>query len=253
MGIRSAASLHKVRKTILIFTVHKAASVFLHQVLKDLTRFAGLPYFSPNNDENITENLFSFPTTRQNNDPEYAKKFIGKQGCIGPVRRPVILDDLDSYDIILHLRDPRDGLTSMFFSYAYSHAGVKDSERLKWIAQGVDRFVLDHSADYFERYHIYCKRYVGKENVLLLTYEEMVYNFPLWIKKFSGPFSLPNKPTVVKLLQNKYKNEFTTNGENTMNHKRKIIPGDHKDKLKPATISFLNDTYKEILIPLGYL
>ena len=37
-----------------------------------------------------------------------------------------------------------------------------------------------------------------------------------------------------------------------MRHKRKITPGDHKEKLTPETISILNEKFKGVLNKLNY-
>ena len=36
---------------------------------------------------------------------------------------------------------------------------------------------------------------------------------------------------------------FDVSKENVYNHKRKVTPGDHREKLKPATIAELNEIF----------
>lgn len=233
---------------IIVFTVHKAASMFLHRVLCDLAGAAGVPYYSPNNDPHSG---FCFPVTRINNDMAYTEKFYDKSGCIGPIRRPVLLSDFSEHDIILHLRNPLDGLTSMFFSYAYSHVGVEDHVKQRWVAMGIDQFVFDQADDYFERYRLYCKNFIGRPNVTLITYEEMISDFKSWLEKLAAPFPLINRKSVVATLAATYRNEFTVQSENPGNHKRKVTPGDHKNKLAPETIKHMASKYRDVFAVLG--
>src|SRR5207248_11620652 len=62
---------------------------------------------------------------------------------------------LSNANIILHLRDPRDVLTSMFFSYCFMHPGeiAPNTGYRKEVAEaGIDKFVLDMSDENFSRY-----------------------------------------------------------------------------------------------------
>ena len=69
----------------------------------------------------------------------------GRSGCFGPIRALVGVPDLGSRKVLLHLRDPRDVLVSMFYSYCYTHPGdvAGNTGYRKEVAdQGIDRFVL---------------------------------------------------------------------------------------------------------------
>jgi hypothetical protein len=235
-------------KSIIVFTVHKAASMFLHNILMQITRSAGMNYYSPNR----PASPYHFPVTKKNNDEEYAKRFSGIEGCIGPIRRPVCLPNQIDYQIVLHLRDPRDALTSMFFSYSYSHTGIDDRERERWISEGIDKFVLDKSDDFLDRYRIYCEDFVGRPNVTLVTYEEMIFSFETWLKKFIAPFPIQDVDDLTRKMIVQYKDEFRTTSEVVTSHKRKITPGDHKEKLRQETIAILNQRFGEVLGKLGY-
>lgn len=102
---------------VLIYTVHKAASMFLHRLTLHTARALGAAYYSINDDQ-----------YHDHIKTASWKNFIENesgQGCFGPIRggeaAPNIPDDLQYRSVLLHLRDPRDVLTSMFFSHVYSH------------------------------------------------------------------------------------------------------------------------------------
>ena len=45
----------------------------------------------------------------------------------------------------------------------------------------------------------------------------------------------------------------SSTSENLMKHKRQVIPGDHRRKLKPETIATLNSDLADILDRYGYV
>ena len=103
-------------KGLLIYTVHKAASMFLHRLTNDLSKHIGFDYYSINKTEYFDQ-IKSISW----------KKFIEskpKNSCFGPIRagaaEPSIPEELESYSIVLHLRDPRDVLVSLFFVFCCS-------------------------------------------------------------------------------------------------------------------------------------
>ena len=222
----------------------------LHNILMQVTAVTGMNYYSPN----LPETPFFFPPPKHNWDPASAKHLAKLSGCIGPIRRPIDIANPDQSRIILHLRDPRDVLTSLFFSHCYSHFGfeTRAQEREEWIKAGIDKFVLDKSHDYAERYDAYCNTLFGRPNVTFVTYEEMVQSFETWLIKFLAPFRLPQNEQITGNILLQYKNEFRVPSEDITQHKRKITPGDYLEKLRPETIHTLNQKFSRSLEKLGY-
>ena len=50
----------------------------------------------------------------------------------------------------------------------------------------------------------------------------------------------------------RYRHEFKIRSE-FMQHKRRIKPGDHREKLQPATIDQLNQRFENVFLRFGYL
>lgn len=222
----------------------------LHNLMMQVTRVAGMNYYSPN----LPETQFFFPPPKHNYDLGSTTQLAKLSGCIGPIRRPIEIPNPSQYRIILHLRDPRDVLTSLFFSHCYSHFGWenREQERAEWIQAGIDKFVLDKSYDYAARYDAYCNDFFGKPNVTFLTYEEMVRSFETWLAKFLVPFPRPQSDQITKNIVSQYKDAFRVSSEDITQHKRKVTPGDHREKLQPATIHALNQIFSHSLEKLGY-
>ena len=258
-------------KDILIYTVHKAASTFLHKLTHQITRELGIKYYSTNNKHRDIINKISWKNVIEDN---------AKRGCFGPIRaiqdikgRPFIPAKLESYSIILHLRDPRDVLTSKFFYKKYSYPkkqgrlNLTDKKSRQLENGGIDKFVLKNISDVKLKYQYLCSNLFGKKNVVFLKYEDMVSNYGKWLEQFLSVFksAIPwskrifssfNSQNVIseihKQLYQKYKNDFNVESEDIYQHKRQINPGDHKRKLFPETIKELNHQFSDILDLLQY-
>ena len=79
----------------------------------------------------------------------------------------------------------------------------------------------------------------------------MVLDFPSWESQLYTYLDVdPPEPirTQVADLAN-----FDVPSEDVTQHKRQVVPGDHKRKLKPATIEEMNTILAEHLTQYGYL
>jgi hypothetical protein len=259
-------SRHPVRNVI-AYTTHKAGSMVLHRVLKDICELNRVRYYSPNE----SKTLLPFDRIFAGHD------FIAKKrGCFGPIRFFVPTTAIADARVILHLRDPRDVLTSMFYSYCYMHAGEieRHTGYRKAVAEaGIDRFVLDmvgapfyeyrgdygigsrykqHVGTVLDRYERYLTELFGQPNTIVVSYEEMVLAFPSWLKRIIGAFDLPNPEETSAVVAARHANSVAAGEEDVWSHKRKVTPGDHREKLQPATIRQLDQIFATVLKRLGY-
>lgn len=244
---------------ILIYTVHKAGSMFLHRITAEAAEAFGLDYYSINKECHYD--------LIQSNSWNSLTEDDSKTGCFGPIRAgealPNIPQCLDSYKIILHLRDPRDILTSLFFSCAYSHPrqegcfDVSDEQRKLWHEEGIDPFVIAKAKNWKARYEQLCQALLGHENTVLIKYEDMVTDYQKWLEAYlsvfhNGAASQPSLGSIHDDLYHKHKDEFHVSSEDIFRHKRQVTPGDHQHKLAPETIECLNHTFSDILRLLHY-
>ncbi len=272
-------------KSVLIFTVHKAGSMFVHRLTDYLTHQLHMPYYSPNNG-----NFPDMPVLV--GDSSY---FNGKSGCFGPLRQYCPVEHIENYEVILHLRDPRDMLVSRFFmvthknpgpkrwlrnamrAYPYRsvwatspkelfHIGVLQMKRLSHLGRykrmrqraasladgGIDSYVMSEAEEYYSRYAAYCEKLVGKKNVALLRYEDMVTDFDRWYSEFTKPFGPGAETAIGGSMMETLRSQFQMKGEDRASHKRRVTPGDHRDKLRPETIQVLNEKFSDVLKALNY-
>jgi hypothetical protein len=269
----------KLDKNIIVFTTHKAGSMVLDRVLREFCEKNNVAHYSP-----TTETL---PFHRIFNGEDF---IATRNGCFGPLRFFVQSSALESAKIILHLRDPRDVLTSMFFSYCFMHPGeiAPNTGYRKEVAEaGIDKFVLDmsdknfacYSGDYgtgcrygryigsvHDRYVRYLREVVGRPNASILSYEGMVLDFPGWLRKLLAGFALDDAEETYRFMLSRieiqndvtrrvvrsYTESILPTNEDVFSHKRKATPGDYKEKLRPETILKLNERFREVLDVLGY-
>lgn len=256
-----------VSRGIVVFTLHKCGSMFIHRQCELLCKLSGLSYHSPNLPGNGLQ-ARQLLTDRS--------VWLTRHGCIAPVRFFVDVPDIADYDVILHLRDPRDVLVSMFYSYCFIHPGEIAPDtgyRREAALEGIDRFVLakvteestryrgdygtgGHLEDLIgnlrRRYDDYMEHLVGRPNVLLLKYEEMVTDYRSWLQRFVAPFPVKEKGRVVDDLVAQSESFFPKRSQDVMNHARHITPGDYKVKLQPSTIERLDAIFSPVLVQLGY-
>src|SRR6476469_4344159 len=277
----------QLHKNVIVFTTHKAASMLLHRLLADICQKNNITYYSPN--QSADKQL---PFDRIFNGEDF---IAARTGCFGPVRFFVPSAALSHANIIVHLRDPRDVLTSMFFSYCLMHPGEIEPNtgyRKEVAEAGIDKFVLDMSdenfsryeGDYgigskygryvgnvYDRYTTYLREIVGKPNAVLISYEEMVLDFASWLRKFLAAFELADPDETYEFALRRHADAVKPRVDETRteptvfpaafpnllvediwSHKRRVIPGDHKEKLRPETISKLNLRFRQVLDALGY-
>lgn len=256
-------------KDVLIYTVHKAASMFLHKIAGDIAKEYKIDYFSINQPDN-------FDAIKSTSWMEYASK-NGRHGIFGPIRageaEPNIPTEFRDYRAILHLRDPRDVLVSLFYSNVYSHPNAggftADAQKRKsWEDIGVDAFVLSRSAQFREYYNSLIQGVLNEPGVIFVKYETMVNDYERWLTQFMSAFEefpVPigglaskvglrkTREKIFNKLLSRYKDDFTIADENIKKHKRQIVPGDHARKLRPETIEKLNVELSDVLKTLNYI
>jgi hypothetical protein len=242
---------NKNEKNILFFTVHKAASMFIYKICHDLSKACGLKYYS------VNHNKFSkYYFDTEETDLEDIAQWKNKTGCFAPLRYYFNVPQDMNAQVILHLRDPRDVLVSLFFSEAYSHnvlKGVFDlnqSERNEIKNKGIDLYVLEYAETFNKKYTEYLTL-LKKTDAIFVRYEDLVLNFPYWLQEVAEGFGIENKE-LLEHLSDKYKGEFQVKNENIHAHKRKIVPGDYREKLTTETIEKLNTMFSVNLKKYGY-
>ncbi len=231
------------------FTTHKCASVFILQNLARLAEDKGMEHihleaYFGRTDHTQYENFL---------DSEFASKVFKPTGFyFGPFRERYGINPPDDNPILLILRDPRDVLTSYYYSVSMSH-GVLHPDIIQMREEArqtrIDDYVIRKADMFFERYLDYANHLLSRPNTLFLRYEDMVVNFEEWLYQIAEHLHLQTNQRTIDQLVGKANFDVS---EDVKSHKRQVMPGDHRRKLRTETIAHLNEKFTPIFSRMGY-
>jgi hypothetical protein len=171
------------------------------------------------------------------------------------------IPQLERYRILMVLRDPRDVLTSEYFSMAHSHrlppvAGDKHRQfaalRRRARALPIDEYVVSESPRVVATYRRYIDGLLKPGySTALLTYEEMILDFPEWLLRLQAFCGFSMSSQLQERLVSAARHSASRK-ERIDSHARQVLPGDHRRKLKRQTIDELNGRFEDVLTRLGY-
>jgi hypothetical protein len=235
--------------SVFIVGLLKSGSTLLNRIMRPLTAAAGLTYRSPAGE--MFERGLNFNDASVDFDPSgYA--YGGFRDLPWP------LPPFAAERTVLLVRDPRDALTSLYFSLAYSHAppGAKDSAGLlRAFEAGRDR-VRGMSIDDFVLWEAPAHaRSIGRtlENAprrRLYRYEDVIFDKRAWAEDMVGYLGLsPPSRLIANVVA---RNDIVPSHEAPLEHIRQVRPGDHRGKLRPETIAALDMSFSDVMRTMGY-
>lgn len=238
-------------RSILLFTTEKCASTYTTKIIEKLATTNSIftadieAYFSVKSID--VKHYFSVKENR-----ERVFQLTGRY--LGPLRNYYPIENLENYLKVLVLRDPRDVLTSFYFSKLHSHIIISEDfykERQKYKDYDIDRFVIEYLPIVKATYQTYCDKLLGTSNLIILPYELLVSDFDTWLDDLIAFLDLDKiDNTLIQELKANEKN--TVADGNKTSHIRNKAPGDFKRKLKPATQEYLTRELESILKTLNY-
>lgn len=233
------------RPSTLHFTLHKCASVYLRTKLHALAEAIGLAPLDM--DGHFFDSAEPQPFAVRPHGYFYGP-FRSLDDAFGMRRE---WPDLTGYKILVVLRDPRDVLTSLYFSTAFSHATPQGHGRdsflaLRDAAQHVDinEYVRREADVFLPRYRAYF-RLAARYDVHLTTYEQLVTTPDAWLDALLGYLGVDLSARQRRRLISA--RDFAVKRENPSAHVRQVQPGDHARKLRPETIAWLDAKFAEVL------
>jgi hypothetical protein len=154
----------------------------------------------------------------------------------------------------LLVRDPRDAITSLYFSLKYSHSTtgalaapiLRSRDRLQ--DMDIDGFALALAPLFAAKFQAY--RPLERTNLLLHRYEDIIFDKEKFLAAISAHFGIDASPAVLAGVAQSVDERPATEDINA--HVRQVTPGDHKRKLKPATIEALNQILSDVLLKYDY-
>jgi hypothetical protein len=236
--------------SVILFTLHKVASTFTHELLGYInTEILGLRRMDW--DKYIHN---KFPTNTTEWMSRQVDVLFDHTGyAYGPFRAALPIPQLEQYRILMILRDPRDILTSAYFSEAFSHAPPLRPERLKEFeerrqmvqAMTIDEFVIkkaDELVGFFEDYRTMAERC----GVRPLDYAQMMSNWDGFMDGVENSLNVTISQHHRDVLKTKGRIGEDL-GDDESQHLRRGTPGDHAEKLLPETVSHLTSVFGDHL------
>ena len=235
--------------SILFATIHRAASVYVWEVLKKVAQtrkikplnFDGHFFHEGHLDHKLDTRLFE---RRGFLYGPFRKGF----GHISDVQGENSLN-FDDYKIIVQLRDPRDALTSSYYSFLHSHCVLpKDRQRIESVRKRMGNLDIDQhvhdQAGFLEKRLTEYMSFFSHSNCLVLHYEDFVEQPKVWSHQIMNFLDIKGDPKIERIFRKMVcETRKPPAVENIHHHKRKVTPGDYATKLKPCTISSLNQRF----------
>lgn len=232
----------------IFYTLHKAGSVYFWGCIRRLAMSAGMPGI------NIAGHYFKLGYD-QSEFPQEVKDVFKPVGyCYGPFRTlnlPFEIPDYDRYRKLFIVRDPRDILTSHYFSNKFSHPPMppkpgetEPSVKRNRTDTDIDGYVVHLAPRFVSRFEDY-QRFVTEHNVPIFRYEDIIDNFETWLHEVAKVMGISPRRQAIKFLLDNHVADVEQ--EEVKLHRRQIRPGDHLRKLKPETIDTLNEMFREPL------
>ncbi len=237
--------------SILLWTTQKCASTYTTTILAQLAQA----------NQMATADVEAYFSVKSINPKQYfadenkRKAVFNPKGYyLGPLREYYPIEALSQYKSILVLRDPRDVLTSFYYSKKFSHIVISKefyADRKRYEDHTIDEFVLDYIPVVKAVYQGYIDHLLHQPSVCNLPYELLVTDFDRWLDQLMVFLALDTVPEDLIRSLKAAEHAVKPSGEET-SHIRSKAPGDYLKKLKPETIDKVNLEFEAILAALNY-
>lgn len=239
------------------FSMPKAGSTLLDNMLSGICHKLSIPVINP---YSVAWASGINPTAI---DPSLAK-------CLRPVGYaylgfrqvfPKNLNaDLSTPKKILLVRDPRDMLTSLYFSLRDSHSIPKNASTMKTnmvnqrklvSQQNINDFAIERAPHYLKFFKDYRKRLLSLPHTRIYRYEDIIFDKESWLLAMLDFFgvldSYPEKTVLQEAKKVAAKHDLRPREENPNKHVRQVTPGNYKKHLSSDTIKSLNTSLAPFL------
>lgn len=230
----------KCQKSIVFISFHKCATGFFSKkVFKELNECRQIDYLQEMYDNNNSY----YPLLKNKG---YIYGVIRLQNVDHP-RYEFVNDLLRQKEFlqlrhIFWIRDPRDILVSMYYSFGLTHGYSNIStvqeyqkNRRKLMSQSLDEYVISEAPNVYKKFSQMSQLVENSNDCILLRYEDMVNNFDGFYKQLNSFVAINDD------FYNDFKNETKPREVEDINsHKRSGKVGGFRKVLLPETIVKIN-------------
>ena len=236
-----------------LLTMHKAASSYVGSVLQAV--FVSRGYRT----EDLASEAFEAGVDEVGYILQNTARFARSRTYFGPFRTESAtpVSTIKSLQPIVHIRDPRDCIVSLYYSLAFSHVEpgpgpVRDkflADREAFREMGVDEFCFEGLRRGYDALGIMRRVVEARPDSTVSRYEDMVSDFARWLQDLLRTVDIQISETTLNSLQKEAVFEVS---ENPMQHKRQVTPGDYRRKLRADTQKALTGAFESDLRFFGY-
>jgi Sulfotransferase domain len=242
-----------------VLGIRKCGSTLLNLLCRRLAALNNRRYLSVETffEENVIERIYL-------NDPALGAMLHDGNVYGGFRMMPAALTDHPIFREgrkILLVRDPRDALVSEYFSMAYSHpvptptdSGSPVTDMMQMLRQRaleveIDTLVVERAPQMRKAFldYVAVARLAG---TVLLRYEEYIFRKPEMVRLIAKQFGWTVDSSQIEQIMVEADQRPAT--EDPTAFVRRVTPGDHRIKLRPATITSLNQILKPAMEAFGY-
>jgi hypothetical protein len=249
------------RGACFVLGIRKCGSSLLNSMLNDLGRLNGFPFVD------VGGGFFSanIPEQDWRLDPAVLEALVPGTVYGGFRAMPLIFAQSALYRQsrkILLVRDPRDALVSEYFSIAYSH-GLPDVEageggaraeflalRHQALASSIERVVIERASILGETFLEYADA-AADPLARIYHYEDVILDKRPWLRSMAEHFGWQaGSPGFIEGMMG-WADKVPAE-ENSTEFIRRVVPGDHRNKLGASVISELNEILRPAMELFGY-
>lgn len=236
--------------------VRKSGSSILNTMVNSLAKRQGIPFVD------IPGQLFKAGHKAEvwQKDPSMSTLIRGGNLYGGFRNAPVGIADHPAFvkaAKVLMVRDPRDALVSEYFSNAYSHSlpsggeGRANMEHIREVAlsSSLETYVLSR-AELLGRTMMEFAPLVHDERTRLFRYEDVILQKKQLLTDVSRHFGWSVDDKHLDLILNWA--DVVPGEERPKEFVRRVVPGDHKNKLSESAIAQLNLLLQTPMRTFGY-
>ena len=248
--------------SVLWFCLPKSGNIMLSKMLSRLSLHLGMqPIF-------VEGNFWEHGLVRSDIPAETSKIFLPKGYCYGSSLWPEEYEIplLGTSKTLVHVRDIRDVLVSLYYSVRNSHPepghhkddngkvplGLKQfrESRARLEATEIDKAVINMAERGVHRLYHRMMKLAQSYPVLVTRYEDVVYDKKAWLQRICDHFDWNISESFLTELA--AEQDIFPDKETSDSHVRQVHPGNFRNKLAPETIQTLDRIFEEEQAFFGY-
>ena len=243
--------------SVFVFSHAKAGSTLIMSIVQDICRAIGLAYVD------LPGACFDLGIREHSLPASVTDIFKPRGYAYGGYRHlptGYSIPGLRRHKSILFVRDPRDCVTSLYYSLAYSHVLPEASgelarqltdQRERVRKQSIDDFTRERMELLMAHMGRYAAELQANPNMRLIRYEESIYVKIALVDRILRHFGWTLDPETIRRIADRH--DIRPDRETPDSHIRQVHPGDHRSKLSADLVARINSNYGEILRFFKYL